>query len=71
MKGKVPQGGGDSMMGAGAGSAVKLVLCSAGTGRACGENGGQVLTNWVTPQTPPSASGDPKAGWLRTVCLTA
>lgn len=46
-------------MGAGTGSATKLVLCSAGTGRACGENGSPLFTNMVTTQTPP---GEPKAG---------
>lgn len=50
-------------MGAGAGSAMKLVLCSTGTGRACGENGVQVLTVSQYIDIPsPSALSNPKAG---------
>lgn len=47
-------------MGAGTGSATKLVLSSAGTGRACGKNGSHVLIKVVTTQTPTSALSKPK-----------
>ena len=56
------QGGGDSME-TGTGSATKLVLCLAGTGRACGENRSWIFTN-LTPQTPPPPSLRQTQVWL-------
>lgn len=54
-------------MGAGPGGPTKLVLRSAGTGRACGENGSQVLTTWSLHRRPPQPWATPRLGWLGTV----